>query len=58
MTTPLLLPVDAIDATAFPRDRSHLDPAALEELQSSLMTAGLRVPIEVCERGSSEAATR
>ena len=43
----LTIPLSQIDAAALPRDRSHLDPAALAELQSSIAAHGLRQPIEV-----------
>lgn len=36
-----------IDDTAFPRDRTIIDPTALEELERSLLANGLRTPIEV-----------
>ncbi len=45
--TPTLLPLSAIDATALPRDRSARDPEALDALQRSILTEGLRQPIEV-----------
>lgn len=44
---PVLIPLEAIDAAALPRDRSALDPAALEELKLSIFVSGLRMPIEV-----------
>ena len=43
----LNLPLTAIDPAALPRDRSHLDPAALAELQLSIATTGLLQPIVV-----------
>ncbi|WP_209425308.1 ParB N-terminal domain-containing protein [Pararhodobacter sp. SW119] len=42
----LLAPGD-IDANALPRDRTALDPAALAELETSILLTGLRQPIEV-----------
>jgi ParB family chromosome partitioning protein len=49
MTDPLLhLPLDAIDDTAFPRDRTLLSSGALDELRRSIARTGLRQPIEVC----------
>ena len=41
------LPIAQIDTNALPRDRTHLDPDALRELQTSIATNGLRMPIEV-----------
>ena len=41
------LPIAEIDATALPRDRTHLNPESLAELQASIATNGLRMPIEV-----------
>ena len=41
------IPLHAIDAAALPRDRATLNPAALDELQTSIATEGLRQPIEV-----------
>jgi ParB family chromosome partitioning protein len=43
------IPLDDIDETALPRDRTQLDPAALEELKTSIAVNGLRQPIEVFE---------
>ncbi|WP_372840157.1 ParB/RepB/Spo0J family partition protein [Phaeovulum sp.] len=55
MQTPILdLPLDAIDATALPRDRLALDDAALEELKTSISLHGLRQPIEVFELAEPE----
>jgi hypothetical protein len=42
-----LIPTDQIDAEALPRDRSVLAPAALIELQRSISTSGLRLPIKL-----------
>ena len=48
MPDPLLdLPLDQIDAGALPRDRTHLDDTALEELMTSIAATTLRQPIEV-----------
>ncbi len=47
MHTPTLIPLDRIDAQALPRDRAHLDPAALDTLQRSILAEGLRQPIEL-----------
>ena len=41
------LPIDQIDTSALPRDRTQLDPDALRELQTSIAINGLRMPIEV-----------
>ena len=41
------IPLDQIDATAFPRDRGPADEAALAELFASISRDGLRTPIEV-----------
>lgn len=43
----LSLPLTQIDADALPRDRSALEPEALNELATSIATSGLRQPIEV-----------
>lgn len=42
-----LVPTDAIDDAHFPRDRTVLHEAALLELRQSIITNGLRMPIEV-----------
>ena len=42
-----LLPLADIDASAIPRDRTALDPAALALLQRSILAEGLRQPVEV-----------
>jgi ParB family chromosome partitioning protein len=42
-----LIPLDAIEAEALPRDRTSVEPEALSELQSSILASGLRQPIEV-----------
>jgi ParB family transcriptional regulator, chromosome partitioning protein len=43
----LHLPLEAIDATALPRDRATLDPAAMDDLTASIAQNGLRQPVEV-----------
>lgn len=59
MPDPLLdLPLDAINASALPRDRTALDPDALSELQTSIATTGLRQPIEVFELATPEGPCR
>lgn len=47
MHTLLTLPTAEIHEAALLRDRSHLDPAALEDLAASIAADGLRQPIEV-----------
>jgi ParB family transcriptional regulator, chromosome partitioning protein len=49
MTTPapILVPLDAIDESALPRDRAGLDAEPLDELVFSIITNGLRQPIEL-----------
>jgi ParB family transcriptional regulator, chromosome partitioning protein len=42
-----LIPTADIDDHALPRDRTNLDPTALQELRLSIATHGLRTPIEV-----------
>lgn len=44
-----LIPIDLIVPDALARDRASLDPAALEELVTSILNHGLRMPIEVYE---------
>jgi len=44
-----LIPLDAIADDALPRDRGHLDPAALAELRLSILRDGLRQPVELVE---------
>jgi ParB family chromosome partitioning protein len=44
---PILLDIAEIDAHALLRDRTILDPAALHQLQHSILTEGLRSPVEV-----------
>jgi ParB family transcriptional regulator, chromosome partitioning protein len=41
------IPLHAIDADVLPRDRAHLDSAALDDLIRSIAAIGLRQPIEV-----------
>jgi len=43
----LTLPIAQIDPAALLRDRSALDPDALHQLQHSIATEGLRMPVEV-----------
>lgn len=43
----LHLPLTAIDPTALLRDRTRLDPAALDALTASIAAEGLRQPVEV-----------
>ena len=43
------IPIADLDATALPRDRTGLDADALAELQASIASGGLRMPIEVFE---------
>lgn len=49
MTTPapILVPLDAIDEAALPRDRAGLDSEPLDELVFSIARNGLRQPIEL-----------
>lgn len=42
-----LVPLDQIDETALPRDRTGLDPDALGELRTSIAATGLRLPVEI-----------
>lgn len=41
------IPTKDIDATALTRDRTTLDEAAMQELQLSIASTGLRTPVEV-----------
>ena len=41
------IPLSDIDDTALPRDRAALDPAALAELELSILATGLAMPVEV-----------
>ena len=52
----ITLPLHSILMDALPRDRSALDPDALDELQTSIATEGQRQPIEVWKLGSPTAA--
>ncbi|MCB1336116.1 MAG: ParB N-terminal domain-containing protein [Maritimibacter sp.] len=52
MTRIHLLPLDAIDAEALPRDRSVIDAGKLAELQRAIAANGLRQPIEVFATGA------
>ena len=50
MSDPIqMTPLDAIDAEALLRDRSKLDAEDLDELQTSVLRHGLRMPIEIYE---------
>ncbi|WP_299727561.1 ParB N-terminal domain-containing protein [uncultured Tateyamaria sp.] len=50
MTDPLhAIPLSEIDEHALPRDRGSIDPEAQDELEISILTTGLRQPIEVWE---------
>ena len=46
------IPLDQIDATGLPRDRTLIDAAALAELERSIAATGLRTPIEVYAVGT------
>ena len=41
------IPLDQIQTTALPRDRTLIDTNALDELTASIRTNGLRLPVEV-----------
>lgn len=41
------IPIAEIDEAALPRDRSVIDPAALDELAASILRHGLRLPVEL-----------
>lgn len=43
-----LVPLDDIDDGAVPRERTGLDGAAFEELKTSILLSGLRMPVELC----------
>ncbi len=45
----MLIPIDQINTSALPRDRTTVAQAALQELQHSIAANGLRHPIEVFE---------
>jgi len=49
----LEIPIDEIDDATLIRDRMSLDPEEMEELKRSIAAHGLRLPIEVFERGGS-----
>ena len=49
------LALDAIDATALPRDRTTLNPAAMDDLTASIAAGGLRQPIEVWQLSTPDA---
>lgn len=50
------IPLDDIDDSLLPRDRSRLDPDELHELTHSIFLSGLRCPIEVWRRPEPEGA--
>jgi ParB family chromosome partitioning protein len=52
------IPLAAIDAAALARDRAALDPQALDELKTSILDAGLRMPIEVYALGEPRGEVR
>ena len=55
MPDPILdLPLEAIAEDALARDRAALDPDAQHELANSIVTSGLRMPIEVYVRPNPE----
>lgn len=41
------IPIDAIDLDHVTRDRTHVDPAEMDELVASIRASGLRLPVEV-----------
>lgn len=53
----LEIPLDDIDPEALVRDRVVLDAEEMQELQSSIATNGLRLPIEVFELPDTEAGS-
>lgn len=53
---PILIPVASIDDAALTRDRAMIDPEALTELQLSVATSGLRMPVEVFELAEPDGA--
>lgn len=57
MLSPRLIPLDAIDASALPRDRTGLDPEPFAELKASLRASGLRSPVEVFPLAAAPMAT-
>lgn len=52
------IPTAEILETALLRDRSHLDPTALEDLAASIARDGLRMPIEVWRLSTPEGGHR
>ena len=58
MTDILHLPLNSIRTDALLRDRTALDPAAIQELQTSISRSGLRQPIEVFELATAEGPMR
>lgn len=55
---PVLLPTAGIAENALTRDRSATDPTALDELRTSLLAHGLRMPIEVYELSEPDGPLR
>jgi ParB family chromosome partitioning protein len=51
------LPIAEIDPAALLRDRATLDEAALHQLELSIATEGLRLPIEVWQLATPDAAS-
>ena len=49
------LTLDQIDDTAYPRDRTLLNPDRMAELEKSILNSGLRTPIEVTKTGDTYA---
>jgi ParB family transcriptional regulator, chromosome partitioning protein len=49
-----MIPIDAIDAEALTRDRQWLDDEAMLELRLSIVSHGLRQPVEVFELAEPE----
>ncbi|TRD15667.1 ParB/RepB/Spo0J family partition protein [Palleronia caenipelagi] len=47
------LPTDAVDADVMVRDRTMLDHEELEELKRSILVHGMRLPIEVFDKGET-----
>jgi len=54
MTQIETLPLDQIDDSALPRDRTALDAPDLQELQLSILTHGLRTPLEVYAKSDAQ----
>ena len=58
MSDLLTIPLDAVEADALPRDRTGLDAEAFHALRLSILTGGLRQPIEVRRAGMAGGAPR